>query len=128
MLNLSYVENTLLEQPERNLSDELNEAIQGCIERGSIAREGGLLALTEVSKAQIEEAIHQYQSDEEDFDEAPARLFHLVPVNCLRVKLQPNSGLVRNLQVTILNLRRFLVYGIPPGHILNNKTIRNSGN
>lgn len=58
----------LLEQPEANVSEEVQTAVEGCIERGRLAREDDSLKLTENGFSHIREMTERVSSDEEAFD------------------------------------------------------------
>ena len=58
----------LLEQPEINISSEVQTAIENCVERGSLARQNDLLELTERGFAHVKEMVKRAESDEKTFD------------------------------------------------------------
>ena len=58
----------LLEQPKLNISSEVQIAIGGCIERGSLAKQDGSLLLTESGFAHVKEMVERAESDENEFD------------------------------------------------------------
>lgn len=63
----------LLEQPKLNISSEVQLAIGGCIERGSLTRQDDLLELTENGFAHVKGMVKRAESDEEVFDVGLAR-------------------------------------------------------
>jgi len=58
----------LLEQPQLNISSEVQIAIDGCIERGSLTKQDDLLELTESGFAHVKEMVKRAESDEKVFD------------------------------------------------------------
>lgn len=58
----------LLEQPEMNISSEVQRAIEGCIERGSLTGQDDLLILTETGFTHVKEMVKCTNLDEEAFD------------------------------------------------------------
>jgi len=58
----------LLEQPKLNISSEVQIAIDGCIERGSLTRQDDLLELAESGFTHVKGMVTRAESDEEAFD------------------------------------------------------------
>lgn len=58
----------LLEQPQMNISSEVQTAIDGCIGRGNLTSENDTLKLTEMGLSHVKDLISRAESDEKEFD------------------------------------------------------------